>query len=1106
MIPLQSDFYPLSHAQERMWLLDRLEPESPAYNLARVFNVRGALSSEVLQASLQEVIARHESLRTTFIEIEGEPVQVIADSLALELPTIDLTHVSASERQSEALRLARDAAQRPFVLAHGPLLRAQLFRLSVDEHVLVLVMHHIVTDGWSMSILFDEIGKLYDAFAAGRPSPLPELPLQYGDYALWQRKSWTAQVLGKQLAYWRQQLAASTAVLELPADRSRPAVRTARGALQKRIFSRSLHERLKTLSQDANATLFMTLLAAWQTLLWRYTGRDDLVIGTPTAGRRDVELERLIGFFVNTLAIRTHLNGNLTFRELLGRVRETTLAAYEHQDAPFEQIIETLQVPRSLSYTPLFQVMFILQNIPKQHLQLQDVTLDEFEFDSGTAKFDLTVVTEETNDGLACVFEYNTDTFESETIARMLGHFQSLLEGIAEDPAQRLAALPLLSASERQMLLEEWNNTAAVYPHDQSINTLFETQAVRTPGTVALICGEQHMTYAELNARANQLAHYLRGRGVGRGVLVGLCVERSLEAVCGLLGILKSGAAYVALDPAYPQERIAYMIEDSQTPVVLTAQHLLHRMPQGAVESICLDRDWTRIALESTANADNDVKPQDPAYVMYTSGSTGRPKGVLAPHRGAVNRFAWMWNRWPFAAGETCCHKTGLSFVDSVWEIFGPLLQGVPSVIVPDDILHDPEQMLQTLATHRVTRIVLVPTQLRFIIENVPDLENRIPALQIWITSGEAITTELARRFAETMPKATLVNLYGSSEVAGDVSWYVINNNQFLERIPIGRPIANTQLYVLDREANPVPIGIAGEIYVGGDNLARGYLNDGALTAQKFLPDPFSSVRGARLYRTGDLGRFLADGNLEFLGRVDSQIKIRGVRIELSEIESILQTHPAIHSAAVAMIGANGDERLIGYVVPHDEAPEPGDVRRFLQDKVPNALVPASFMILNTLPLLPNGKVNRQALPAPERVHPGREQHYMAPRNPMEEKLVEIMEEVLKVTRVGVCDNFFDLGGHSLLGMQVVARVRRAFQVELRLRALFQEPTVAGLCPIIEQALQRNEGLRIPAPTRRAPPSKREQLLARLDRLTDEQVQALTRTIQPEKQEGVEEL
>jgi amino acid adenylation domain-containing protein len=750
--------------------------------------------------------------------------------------------------------------------------------------------------------------------------------------------------------------------------------------------------------------------------------------------------------------------------------------------------------------------MFILQNVPKQHLQLQGVTLDEFEFDSGTAKFDLTAEMQETDDGLVCVFEYNTDIFESETMTRMLGHFQSLLEGVAEDPGQRLSALPLLSATERQMLLVEWNNTAAAYPHDQSIHTLFERQAMRTPGAVALICREQHMTYGELNARANQLAHYLRQRGVGRGVLVGLCVERSLEAVCGLLGILKTGGAYVALDPAYPQERLAYMIEDSRTPVVVTTQQLLHRVPQGAAECICLDRDWTHIALESTANPDNDVNPNDVAYVTYTSGSTGRPKGVLAPHRGAVNRFAWMWNQWPFAPGETCCQKTGLSFVDSVWEIFGPLLQGVPSLIVPDDIMYEPEQMLQTLATHRVTRIVLVPTLLRFLLENVPDLENRIPALQFWITSGEAITTELARRFAERLPKATLLNLYGSSEVAGDVTSYVINNSQFLERIPIGRPIANTRLYVLDRDANPVPIGIPGEIYVGGDSLAHGYLNDDALTVQKFLPDPFSTGRGARLYRTGDLGRFLPDGNLEFLGRVDNQIKIRGVRIELNEIESILQTHPAIHSAAVAMIGASGDERLIGYVVPHDGAPKPEDLRRFLQDKVPDALVPASFMILNTLPLLPNGKVDRKALPAPERLRPGRDKQYIAPRNLTEEKLVEIMEEVLKVTRVGIYDNFFDLGGHSLLGMQVVARVRRAFQVELPLRTLFEEPTVAGLCPIIEQALQRNEGLRIPAPTRRMSPSKREQLLARLDQLTDEQVQALLRTIQPERQEGAEEL
>ena len=1083
--------YPISYAQQRMWLLDRLEPGNPAYNIARVIRVRGSLSSEALRDSLQEIVARHEALRTTFAEIDGDPVQVIAVRGSLELPTIDLSDVPAPERASETLRRARDEAQRPFDLASGPLIRAKLLRLSADEHVLVLVMHHIITDAWSMSVLFEEIGRLYAACAAGLPSPLPDLPSQYGEFARWQREALQGEVLDRQLAYWRKQLAGADPVLQLPTDRSRPVVRTARGAMQSLVLSSALRERLQAVGRAANVTLFMTLLAAFQTLLWRYTGRDDLVIGSPAAGRSEVELESLIGFFVNTLVIRTNLSGNPTFRELLGRVREVALEAYAHQNVPFEKIVEALQVPRSLNYTPLFQVMFMLQNAPRQRLELPGLTLEELEFDSGTAMFDLTVEMAEVDDGLFCAFEYSTDLFEPTTVTRMLGHFQSLLAGIVADPGQRLSALPLLSASERHQLLVEWNDTATVYPHDQCIHELFEAQAVRTPEAVALLYRDRRMTYRELNARANQLAHHLRRRGVGRGVLVGICIERSMEAVVGLLGILKAGGAYVPMDPAYPQQRLAFMLEDSRAPVVLTMQRLIHRLPRCTAETVYLDTDWESIALESAANPDSGVNSHDLAYVMYTSGSTGTPKGVLAPHRAAVNRFAWMWHGWGFAPGEICCQKTALSFVDSVWEIFGPLLQGVPNVIIPDADLEDPHRLVQTLAANRVTRIVLVPSVLRLLLDSVADLHSSIPELKLWITSGEAITPELARRFEADLPDATLMNLYGASEVAADVTWYVISNSRSLERIPIGRPIANTHIYVLDPALHPVPIGVSGEIYVGGHSLAQGYLNNPALTAQQFIPDPFATDPEARLYRTGDLGRFLPDGNVEFLGRVDDQVKMRGVRIELGEIESVLRTHPSLHAAVVAVSGASGDERLIAYVVPNDSAPAPSALRRFVQDRLPDYMVPASFVSLDTLPLLPNGKVDRRALPAPDQARPESEWEYIAPRNPMEEKLAGIMAEVLKVERIGVHDNFFELGGHSLLGMQVVARVRKVFQVELPLRRLFEEPTVAGLCLDIEKAEKSGDRSAVPSPSRGITLTRREQLLARLDQLTDEEVNAL---------------
>jgi amino acid adenylation domain-containing protein len=1098
------DLHAISYAQQRMWLLDRLDPGNLAYNITRAIRMRGSLSPAALRESLRAIVTRHESLRTTFSEIEGEPIPVVASDCSLELSTVDLNDVAEADRETQAQQLARDEAQRPFDLARGPLLRAQLLRVNTDEHILILTMHHIITDAWSMSVFFEELGRLYEAFVAGRPSPLSDLPIQYRDFAHWQRESLTGDVLARRLAYWQHQLAGVDPVLALPTDRNRPVVPTAHGAIQKRVFSDALRESLKSVGRESNATLFMVLLAAFQTLLFRYTGRDDLVIGSPTAGRSEVEVESLIGFFVNTLALRTNLSGNPTFRELLGRVREVTLEAYDHQEVPFEKIIEVLQIERSLNYSPLFQVMFILQNALKQHLELPGLTLDELEFDSGAAKFDLTVDMAEVDDGLSCICEYNTDLFESATIMRMLGHFQSLLEGIVADPEQRLLSLPLMSESERHQLLVEWNETTAAYPQEACIHELFAAQAARTPETVALICRDRSMTFDDLNSRANQLAHYLRRRGVGRGTLVGICVERSLEAALGLLGILKAGGAYIAMDPAYPSQRLAFMLEDSQAPVLLTMQHFRHCAPGYAGEIVCLDTDWDSIALESTANPDSGVHSDDLAYVIYTSGSTGTPKGVLSPHRASVNRLSWMWRQWSFQPGEVCCQKTTLNFVDSVWEIFGPLLQGIPNVIIPDEVLEDPERLVETLTDHRVTRIVLVPSFLRFLFDSMPDLGSKIPDLKLWITSGEAITPQLARRFEEILPDATLVNLYGSSEVAADVTWYVMRNSQSLERIPIGRPIANTQLYVLDPACNPVPIGVAGEIFVGGHGLAKGYLNNPDLTSQKFIPNPFSKDPEARLYKTGDRGRFLPDGNLEFLGRLDTQVKLRGIRIELGEIESVLCSHPSIHAAVVAVSGAEGAERLIGYVVPNSSALALSELRRFVREKLPDHMAPASFVLLETLPLLPNGKVDRRVLPAPDLAHQGLDRESIAPRNAMEEKLAGIMSEVLKVERIGVHDNFFEMGGHSLLGMQVVARVRKVFQVELSLRRLFEEPTIAGLCPAIEKAEKRGDNLENPALIRRNGPSRRAQLLARLDQLTDEEVNALLSATLPKGQDGRE--
>jgi amino acid adenylation domain-containing protein len=920
--------------------------------------------------------------------------------------------------------------------------------------VLLLVIHHITFDGWSARVFVEELAALYDAFVAGKPSPFPELPIQYADFAHWQRQWLQGEVLERQLSYWKEKLAGSLPSLDLPTDRPRPAVQTHCGARQSSVLSSFPLQALKALSRQEGVTLFMTLLAAFKVLLYRYTGQDDIAVGSPIAGRTHVETEGLIGFFVNTLVLRTDLSGNPTFRELLGRVREVALGAYAHQDLPFEKLVEALQPERDLSRTPLFQVMFNLENIPTKAVKTPSLSIDEFEFDSGVSQFDLALEVIEKDEGLSCLLNYSTDLFDAATIERMLGHYQTLLEGIVADPEERIGVLPLLTEAERHQLLVEWNDTQADYPKDSCIHQLFEAQVERTPDAVALAFKDQQLTYHELNTRANQLAHYLRKRGVEPGVLVSICVERSLEMVVGILGILKAGGAYVPLDPAYPQERLAFMLEDAQVSVLLTQRRLLEKLSEHRARVVCLDTSWEAIAGESEENPASEVTTNNLAYMIYTSGSTGKPKGVQIQHRAVVNFLNSMHEQLALTNQDVLLSVTTLSFDIAVLELFLPLSVGACITLVSRQVAADGVQLLARLTSSGATVMQATPVTWRLLLEARWQGSQPLKIL----CGGEALPRELAHQLLRW--GVPLWNLYGPTETTVWATAYKVEPEG--SSVPIGRPIANTQIYLLDAHLQPVPIGVPGELHIGGIGLARGYLNRPEMTAEKFIPNPFSDEPGTRLYKTGDLARYLPDGNIEFLGRIDHQVKVRGFRIELGEIETVLGRHPTVRETVVmARKDVLGDNRLVAYVVPNQKpAPTTNELRSFLKRKLPQYMVPSTFMFLDALPLTPNGKVDRRALPAPDRVRPELERAFVAPRTPIEEMLAGIWAEVLGLEEVGIHDNFFELGGHSLVATQVMYRVRAASRVELSLRSLFERPTVAGLAeyvdriPLIIQKLQ----------------------------------------------------
>jgi amino acid adenylation domain-containing protein len=1070
---------PLSFGQERLWFLHQLERSSAAYHLPYALRLCGVLDLGALARTLAAIVARHESLRTSFVVQDGTPMQQIAPAAACPLRLCDLATLPTAHAEALVQGLARAEAQRPFDLAGGPLLRLALLRLAPDAHVLLLTMHHIIADGWSIGVLIREVAALYAAHGSLTDAALLPLSIQYADYAIWQRAWLTDERLEQQLSYWRHTLADAPPLLALPTDYPRPPVPSFAGASQALALDQATVRALQALSQKHAATLFMTLLAAFQVLLARLSGQDDILIGSPIAGRTHAEAERLIGFFVNTLVLRTKLTATTSFAALLPQVRATCLQAYAHQELPFEQLVEALHPVRNLQVSPLFQVMFVLQNAPQSALELGDLTLQPLATPNSSAKFDLTLTLYETSQGLNGSLEYATTLFDATTIARLASHFRTLLGAVLATPEACIADLPLLSAAERSQLLHEWNDTTAEYPRDATIHAIFEAQAARLPDAVAVVYGGQALTYAALNQRANQLAHYLGTCGVGPEAVVGIAMPRSLDLPVGLLSILKAGGVYLPLDPDLPAQRLVSMLDNARVGTLLVSDQatVLHPTVQGSCTVVMLDRAWEQIAEQPAENPDLAIAADNLAYVMYTSGSSGQPKGVAIPHRGVLrlvcgNHYAQL------RAACTLLQLAPIVFDASTFELWGMLLNGGHCVLLPEAV-PTTSALQQAISAYGVSTLWLTATLFNKMVDQLPQA---LAGVQELLIGGEALSVAHVQRAQQALPQTQIINGYGPTESTTFACCYPIPSVMTLRgsSIPLGGPIANTTAYILDARLSLVPLGTAGELYLGGAGLARGYLGRPDLTAERFVPNPFAEVSGigyrvpgaetsdtryptpaTRLYRTGDLARWRADGTIEYLGRIDGQVKLRGYRIELGEIEATLVQHEEVQTCAMLLReDVPGERRLVAYVVPADEGrrtedeSEPSsfvlrpssfvaDLRAFLAERLPTYMIPSAFMLLDALPLTPNGKLDRRALPAPDMQ--ASEAIFVAPRGENEELLAGIWAEVLRRERVGIHDEFFVVGGHSLLATQVIARIRQVFGVELPLRALFETPTVADL-------------------------------------------------------------
>jgi amino acid adenylation domain-containing protein len=1044
---------PLSFAQQGLWFLDQLEGEgtSYSYNIPYALKLEGNLNLEILEKTLKEILQRHETLRTSFNDHEGIPTQVIAPKVELKLPIIDLQHLPSQDHEGEIQRLATEEATTAFKLTESPLIRFKLLKISSNIYILLLTIHHIISDGWSTGILRKEICTIYTDFYQGKECSLPPLPIQYADYSAWQRETLTQEFIDQQVGYWQEKLADIPPLLELPTDYPRPPVPSQKGSIERFTISSDLTKKIKHLTQQNSATLYMTFLGAFSTLLYRYSGQSDVVIGSPLTNRNKQEFEPLIGFFVNTIVLRTIFQENPTFNQLLNQVKQTCLEAYGHQDVPFEFLVEALKVNRDLSYSPIFQVMFAMQNYPQQTWKLPDLTLSSLTFEAGSAKFDLIFYLTEAENELYVAWEYNTDIFTSHTIKRMLSHFQVLLEEIVANPQVNVCNLPLLKEEEKKQILVDWNNNKVINFKEQCVHQLFEEQVIKTPEDIAVVFGEEKLTYQELNEKANQLANYLRKLGVKPDVLVGFCLERSLDMIVGVLGILKAGGAYVPIDLNYPSDRISYMLENSQVPILLTQSHLQESIPSFTGKKICLDINWQDINLESKNNLINETTLDHLIYVIYTSGSTGQPKGVLLTHYSISNLVQWQIKTTTVALNVKTLQFSPISFDVSCQEIFSTLCYGGTLVLISEEQRKDFNTLPDFLEKQGVERLFIPFVGLQIFTEIANLNQNLLPNLKEIITAGEQLKLSASiRSFFGRLNHCTLHNQYGPSESHVVTAFTLPKNLENCSYLaPIGFPIDNTQIYILDTYLKPVPIGVIGELYIGGKVIAKGYLKRDDLTQERFIPNPFSE---GKLYKTGDLCRYLADGNIQYIGRIDNQVKIRGFRIELGEIEATLNKYEPIQETVVITTENQKKEKsIVAYYITHHQVTiTPQNIKEFLKEKLPEYMIPSVFIPLEKFPLSPNGKVDRKALPKPDDYRVESSNEMVLPRNETEEKIAKIWHDILDLEKVGIHDNFFDVGGNSVLSIQTVARISKIFDITFALKDLFKMPTIAELAQRVE--------------------------------------------------------